>query len=148
MKESNKLCTDLLPTYSDFEEYDGKTFIGYKLAEKNGGPNYYSIVTGLFRYKAGKIGPSSYTSLYKREVVHYNEHLKDRVSIFVNKEDAYSALSFYKEIEPRNSELVLLKMTLSGNLEKAKYTNKFVTNLDVVVGTTMDNIIQLEVLNK
>jgi len=146
MNASHLLCTDLLPTYTEFKSYSGKEFTGYKLAVRKGGPNYYSIVTGLFRYKASVIGPKSYSNLYKQEKKHYNEHLSDRVSVFTNKEDAKNALFGYKDIDTHNGTLVLIQMTLSMGLEKAKYTNKNVTELDVVVGKRMEDIIELEVL--
>jgi hypothetical protein len=144
MRQSNKLCVELLPTYTEFEEYDEKKFVGYKLAMKRG-ENHYSIVTGLFRYKAGTIGPRSYSGLYKKEVEHYNVHLQDRLSIFTNKEDAYTALKLYNEIEGDNADLALLEITISRNLEKAKYSNKFVSNLDVIVGKTMEKIVEVDV---
>lgn len=145
MRESNKLCVDLLPTYSDFKDYKKKEFVGYKLACKRGA-NYYSIVTGLFRYKAGTIGPRSYSGLYKKEIEHYNEHLNDRLSVFVNKSDAYDALKLYNELEGDDTDLALLEITISRNLEKAKYSNKFVSNLDVVVGKTMEKIVEVDVI--
>lgn len=145
MKASNELCVELLPTYSDFEQFDDKKFVGYKLAMKKG-DNHYSIVTGLFRYKAGTIGPSSYSGLYKKEIEHYNEHLQDRLSVFTNKEDAMKALCLYNELENDCTDLALLEITISNNLEKAKYSNKFISNLDVVVGKTMSKIVEIEVI--
>lgn len=143
MNASNKLCEELLPDYSNFEKLDEDTFIGYKLVEKKN-LNYYSIVTGMFRYKSGKIGPSSYSGLYYKNGDVYNEHLKDRMSVFTSKEDAHEALIKYKDICNHKGELVLIEIEMSGDLEVAKYKNNFVENLDVVIGNTMGRIKEVE----
>lgn len=139
MDASNKLCTELLCEYKDFEKVNLDVFIGYKLVEKKN-LNYYSIVSGLFRYRPKRITENSYHGLYEKEKAHYNEHLVNRLSIFVNPEDAYNALCEYKNISEGKCELVILKITISGELEKAKYSNKYVDDVDVVIGHTIEKI--------
>ena len=143
MYKSSDLCLDLVPTYSDFEEYNEKSFVGYKLAHKKN-LNYYSIVTGHFRYKSGKIDKSSYSELYKKYSEYFNERLNNRLSIFVNKEDAVKSLEEFKSLSDRDCELVLLEIKISGELEKAKITNKAVKDKDVIIGNIIDNVKELK----
>ena len=140
MNASHKLCNELLCEYTDFKDFNKKEFVGYKLVERKGGPNYYSIVSGMFRYKSRHVSYSSYTALYEREKLHYNEHLKNRLAVFTTPEDAYNALCNYKDIADYKCNLVIIEITLRGNLEKAIYSNKYVKNLKVVVGDVMEKI--------
>ena len=142
MNASNKLCEELLCDYTEFEDIKAKEFIGYKLVERKGGPNYYSIVSGMFRYKSRHVSHSSYTALYEREKLHYNEHLKNRLAVFTTPEDAYNALCNYNDIADYNTNLVIIEITMKGNLEKAKYTNKYVKGLDVVIGDIMERVVE------
>ena len=144
MNQSNKLCKELLCEYSDFKEYNKNEFIGYKLAERKGGPNYYSIVSGMFRYKARWVNVNTYSALYEREVVHYDNHLVDRLSLFVRPQDAYDALKEYENIADYETDLVMLQITLKGNLESAKYTNDFVKDKEVVIGSIMDRVKEIK----
>lgn len=139
MIASNLLCEPLVPIYSDFSELKSEYFKGYKLVEKSN-LNYYSIVSGLFRYKEGRIKHSSYTPLYEKNPQFYNEELRDRVSIFRTPEDARKFLKEYVEICKRDSNLVILEIKISGNLKSAKCSNKYVTNFDCVIGDCMDSI--------
>lgn len=144
MNSSNKLYEDLLCTYSDFESTSEKTFKGYKLAEKRN-LNYYSIVSGQFRYKPGRIGKSSYTSLYEKNDL-CNEHLRDRLAVFVNKQDAIDALKNYTYEE--YSDLVVLEIKVSGDMEKGIYTNKYISECEIYVGNTIENVHELEIIRK
>ena len=65
MNASNRLCKELLCKYTEFNRLNKNKFIGYKVAEKKN-LNYYSVVTGLFRYKARRVSENSYSSLYQR----------------------------------------------------------------------------------
>ena len=140
MNASNTICTELLGDYGDFKKFKGDTFVGYKLAERKGGPNYYSIASGMFRYKARWVEENSYTSLYEKEEVHYNKELDNKLSLFVRPEDAYDALIEYEKIAGYDTDLVMLEITLQRNLVRAKYTNPFVKDVDVVIGSMMDKV--------
>ena len=94
MNASNKLCEELLCRYSDFEPIEGNKFTGYKLAEKKN-LNYYSAVTGLFRYKARSVSDNSYSSLYEKHGIFYDPIMKDKISVFRKKEDAINFLNDY-----------------------------------------------------
>jgi len=148
MNRTDKLCTELLSEYKDFSTYKkSKSFVGYKLSTKKAG-SYYSIVTGLFRYKPRNIDANSYSQLYVKEKFHYNERLRDKLSIFVNKEDAIKALIKYKDIDEHKNELALLEITISKSLEKAEYSNKFISDAPVVIGKCIDKVKEIEIITK
>lgn len=142
MNQSNKLCTELLGKYKDFKEIKEKSIVGYKLVDKKN-LNYYSIVSGMFRYKTGRIGKSSYTPLYEREGEHLNEHLVNRLAVFTDPSDARDALEKYTEMDS-NNHLVVLEIEISGDLETALYTNQCVSEKVVYVGSIIEKIKETE----
>jgi hypothetical protein len=133
MIASNLLCEPLVPIYSDFKEMNLNSYKGYKLVEKLN-LNYYSIATGLFRYKEGSIKNSSYTSLYEKNPEFYNSELHNRLAIFKNPEDARNFLKEYVNLCKPNSDLVVLEIEISGNLKEATCSNRFVDNFECVIG--------------
>ncbi len=137
MIASNLLCKPLVPIYKDFKNFNEKTFKGYKLVEKQN-LNYYSIATGLFRYKEGSIKHSSYSSLYEKNPEFYNKNLHNRLSVFKTIEDAILFLEEYKNLCLTNSNLVVLEIIISQKLQEAKCSNDFVQNIDVVIGGCID----------
>lgn len=139
MNASNLLCEPLAPIYKDFKELELKSFKGYKLVEKKN-LNYYSIVTGLFRYKEGRIKHSSYTSLYEKNPEFYNSELHNRLAVFKTPEDAKNFLKDYVDMCKTNSELVVLEIEISGNLKEAICSNRFVQDFKCVIGDVMSNI--------
>ena len=147
MNASNKLCEELLCRYSDFEPLIEEKFIGYKVAEKKN-LNYYSAVTGLFRYKSRSVSDNSYSTLYEKHGVFYNAIMKDKVSVFRKKEDAIKFLSEFKNIVAYKTELVLLEITLSTNLQTVKCSNKYHKDLEAVAGCVMEKIKEIESLYK
>jgi hypothetical protein len=142
MIASNLLCEPLIPIYSDFKSLDLKSFKGYKLVEKMN-LNYYSIATGLFRYKEGRIKHSSYTSLYEKNSNLYNIELKNRISIFKNTEDARNFLKDYTTICNPKSNLVILEIEISGNLKESKCSNDFNKNISCIIGDCIESIKEL-----
>lgn len=148
MNASNKLCKELVATYSDFSKIKDKEFVGYKLVDKKN-LNYYSIVSGMFRYKERRISNNSYSELYRRTENLYNENLNDRLAVFKNEEDAINFLIEYKNIEdPKyKTKLVLLELTISEGLEKAKCSNKFCKNCDVVIGGVIEKVKEIKKVN-
>jgi hypothetical protein len=133
MNASNLLCKPLVPIYKDFKDFNQENFVGYKLVEKRN-LNYYSIATGLFRYKEGSIKHSSYSSLYEKNPEFYNENLHNRLSVFKTKEEAILFLGEYKNLCLQDSDLTVLEITISKNLQEAKCSNEFVENIDVIIG--------------
>jgi len=142
MNASNKLCQELVCVYNEFSKLNQKTFTGYKLVSKKN-LNYYSIVTGLFRYRTKNVSENSYHSLHKRDNEYFNERLVDRVAAFVNKEDAYNSLISYMDTDTHKCELVMVELTLSGDLEKAYATNKNCKG-EVVIGDTIQRVKEIK----
>lgn len=144
---SGNLHTNLLPTYSDFKPVKAKKIVGYKLARISNG-NHYSIVTGLFRYKSRNIVTNSYSALYEREKEHFNTHLKDRLSVHKNEEDAINTLIDIAKQVGVDSKVALLEITLMGdNIEEALLTNDFVSDVPVFVGPIIDRVREVKVIN-
>lgn len=139
MNASNKLCEELLCRYSDFKPIDENKFVGYKLAEKKN-LNYYSAVTGLFRYKARSVSDNSYSSLYEKHKIFYDPIMKDKVAVFRKKEDAIKFLSEFQNIVDYKTELVLLEITISKDLHSVKCSNKYHKDLNAVAGCVMEKI--------
>jgi len=145
MNASNRLCEQLLCKYTNFHRLNEKKIVGYKVAEKKN-LNYYSVVTGLFRYKSRLVSENSYSSLYQRGTDVYEDIMKDKVSVFREKEDAIKFLSEFPKFINYNTELVLLEITLSKNLYSVKCSNDFHSELDAVAGEFMEKIKEIEVI--
>jgi len=67
----------------------------------------------------------------------------DRVAAFVNKEDAYNSLISYMDTDTHKCELVMVELTLSGDLEKAYATNKNCKG-EVVIGDTIQRVKEIK----
>ena len=149
-KASNRLLEEFVPNYTNFEETSLDSFKGYKVVEKIN-LNYYSVVSGLFRYQRGTIDHKSYSSLYKKNMEYFNEHLLDRICVFVNKEDAIEALIETKHIIKKwsggSNDLALMEVTISDNLESALFSNKSVDDREVYIGGCIDSVREIEVLD-
>ena len=145
MYASNKICEELAATYTNFKQLKKEKFVGYKLVNKKN-LNYYSIVSGLFRYKPRNVAHNSYSNLYKKTKNLFNEKLDDRLAIFKNQEDAVNFLIEYKNIEDPEFkiDLVLLEITISKDLEEAQCSNKFCKNLEVVIGGVIEKVKEIK----
>ena len=143
MNASNRLCEELLCRYSDFKPIEENRFVGYKLAEKKN-LNYYSAVTGLFRYKARSVSDNSYSSLYEKHGIFYDPIMKDKIAVFRDKSDAKKFLSEFQNIVKYKTELVLLEITISENLQSVKCSNKYHKDLEAVAGCVMEKIKEVE----
>jgi hypothetical protein len=137
MNQSNKLCESLQGFYDSFKKSDVNHFTGYKLVQKIN-LNYYSIVTGLFRYKSKSVSENSYHTLHQRDGNHYDEHLVNRVAVFEKMEHAQKAMERYKEVATHRIELVIMEIEISKDLESATFTNSEITNAPVMIGSVMD----------
>ncbi len=136
---SNKIYKELVPRYTNFSDFKSENFKGFKVVVKTNG-NYYSVVSGLFRYKPRRVSQNSYHTLYYG-TEHYRPELIDKVGIFVNKDDAVKALESYDISEHgQNSELVVVSVELSGELISCDYTNRSVDSVPVVLGTIIDSV--------
>jgi hypothetical protein len=148
-KATNQLVEEFAPTYSDFEKVNLEEFVGYKVAEKIN-LNYYSVISGMFRYKPGKINHNSYSSLYKRNKEFFDDHLLNRLSVFKNKEDAIKSLeaskSLIKNWSNGNNDLVLMEITIADNIESAKFTNNYITNAEVYIGGNIKRVKEIQII--
>ena len=102
----------------------------------------------MFRYKSRSVSDNSYSTLYEKHGVFYNAIMKDKVSVFRKKEDAVKFLSEFKNIVAYKTELVLLEITLSTNLQTVKCSNKYHKDLEAVAGCVMEKIKEIESLYK
>ena len=143
MNQSNKLCESLQGSYHNFKKSDKVSFTGYKLVQKIN-LNYYSIVTGLFRYKTKSVSENSYHSVHERDGIHYDERLVNRVAVFETMEHAQKALERYKEIATHKIELVIMEISISQDLESATFTNSEITNAPVMIGNVMDKTTEVK----
>lgn len=143
MNQSNKLCESLQGSYHNFKKSDKVSFTGYKLVQKIN-LNYYSIVTGLFRYKTKSVSENSYHSVHERDGIHYDERLVNRVAVFETMEHAQKALERYKEIATHKIELVIMEISISQDLESATFTNSEITNAPVMIGSVMDRTTEVK----
>jgi hypothetical protein len=119
---SGKLNERYLCKYSNIEEYkDGKTIEGYKLV-LDMVENFYSVGTGLYRYKTGRVKRrnTDYANLY-RGTEYYVEEMNDKIAIFPFIEDLYD---FYPEAKDSDNVCVV-RMTIGGNMITARVTNQF-----------------------
>ena len=147
MHASHKICQELVCVYDEFKPYSGNEFTGYKLVQKQN-LNYYSIVTGLFRYKKKNVSENSYHELHRKGDTKFNEALVDKVAIFKNEEDAYKTLIGYHEIDTHNYELAMLEIIISGGLENAVCSNRDCKGSEVVVGHTIDKVKEIRLYNE
>lgn len=149
-KASHWLLEEFIPTYSNFEKVSRRRYKGYKVVEKIN-LNYYSVVSGLFRYQRGPIDYKSYSSLYKKNMEYFNEHLLDRLCVFTNEQDAIDALieskPIIKEWSGGSNDLALMEVTISDNVEKALFSNKSVNDKEVYIGGTIDSVKEIKILD-
>lgn len=120
MNRSSEYNKEYVCTYSDPKPTTTKTVKGYKLMWKKG-DNYYSILTGQYRYKTGPVNTmDSYSKVYEGTKF-YNDVMVGKTAIFESQDDL---LQFYPGFEPGNG-LVVVAMRLSGELVSVTATNKY-----------------------
>jgi len=110
---SGKLNDECLCEYSNIRYLSVKTFTGYKLVrEKN--LNFYSVATGMFRYKTGPIDKihAKYHTLYEN-TPQFREEMVGKTGIFSNVEDLKK---FYPTWSEGDNSVTILKIVLGGEL--------------------------------
>ena len=70
--------------------------------------------------------------------------MKDKISVFRKKDDAIKFLSEFPNIVKYKTELVLLEITISENLQSVKCSNKYHKDLEAVAGCIMEKITEIE----
>jgi hypothetical protein len=116
------------------KEISEPSVTGYKLVRCNR-DNYYSIITGLFRYKLGRISKmSSYHSLYKERKT-WRDFMVGKTSIFKSIEDVYK----WFPCLVTSDEVKIVKFTLSGDLHLV-LSKRDGIELETYIGNTIEKI--------
>jgi hypothetical protein len=112
-RNSGMLNTPYVFTYSNAKSIDQRRVIGYKLVRERGF-NFYSLATGMFRYKTGPVDTknAAYHVLYK-DTEQYQEYMIGKVAVFKSIEDLDN---FYEGWRENPDNLVVIKFELSGDI--------------------------------
>lgn len=139
-KASNKLNEEFILKYSNVTEVSKKSLIGFKLVLDRV-ENFYSVGTGLYRYKVGRVKRrnTDYSKLYKG-TEHYVSEMSDKISVFTSIEDVYKSYPF---IDKSDSRFCIVQVTLTGDIIKATATNEF-NSCVVYAGSSIDKIKRYE----
>ncbi len=113
---SGILNPDHLIKHKSLEKINKRTVAGYKLARERA-LNYYSLATGMFRYKTGKIDirKTTYHNLYKG-TDNYNDIMVGKIAIFKNMEDLNKFYPNWDKDTNAINRLVILKIELFGDI--------------------------------
>lgn len=134
-RNSSKLNTEYLGTYSNIERVVKSQIEGFKLVFDTK-ENFYSVGTGLYRYKTGRVKRrgNDYSTLYQGTEF-YCEEMNDKTAIFKSIEDLEKFYPTYKE----NKKLSIIKITLTGILVEATVSNQFHT-CKIYAGSSIKSI--------
>lgn len=112
-RNSGMLNDECLCEYSNISQINDKAVTGFKLVREMN-LNYYSIGTGMFRYKTGPIDKihAQYHKLYEN-TPYYREEMVGKTAIFKSIEDL---TQFYPTWVKGEAEIVIMKITLGGDL--------------------------------
>jgi hypothetical protein len=113
---------------------DEKTVTGFKLVRHNQ-DNYYSVISGLFRYKLGRISRmSSYHSLYQNRDT-FRDFMVGKTSIFKSIED----LKKWFPCLVMTDEVIIIEITLSGDLHLVN-SKRGDIEVETYIGNTIEKI--------
>jgi hypothetical protein len=113
---------------------DEKTVTGFKLVRHNQ-DNYYSVISGLFRYKLGRISRmSSYHSLYQNRDT-FRDFMVGKTSIFKSIED----LKKWFPCLVMTDEVTIVEITLSGDLHLV-ISKRDDIEVETYIGNTIEKI--------
>lgn len=112
-RHSGMLNTEYVFTYSNPKTISQRSVTGYKLVRERGF-NFYSLATGMFRYKTGPVDTknAAYHVLYK-DTDQYQEYMIGKVAIFKSIEDIDR---FYEGWSENPGNLVVMKFELTGDI--------------------------------
>lgn len=131
---SSKLNSEFVASY-EFIEKLNKDEVGFKLVLDRV-ENYYSVVTGLFRYQKGYIKRDSpYSRLYKDTEL-FNQDMVGKTAIFKNKEDIFNFFPGLADMK----ETAIIEVKLSGDVWKVNGSNKFVVNVPMYAGNCITSL--------
>jgi hypothetical protein len=132
---SSELNEQYLPIYAAVKQLSSDYVTGYKLVLDTK-ENYYSVLTGLFRYKLGFVSKfSEYSELYNKKGLH-NPIMVGKIAIFKNIEDIPKLLPGLCE-EQQNC---IIKIYLSTDLYQVTATNNFAENIPMYIGRCIEKI--------
>lgn len=138
---SGKLDDTFLLKTENPEPITNKTVIGFKLV-RDFTENFYSISSGLYRYKTGRVlrKNSTYYRLYEN-TEYYCKDLVDKVTVFKSIEDL-KRMCDIDELEIKERRFAVVEMTLGGNLIKLTSRSK-TDKCEVYAGTEIIKIRKL-----
>jgi len=132
---SNKVNEEFTMSYSNIVVCDKTTFTGYKVLRYSAG-NYYSVTTGMFRYKKQFIDRTSpYSKLYEN-TADYSSEMEGHTAIFASKEDA---LKMIPNLIEEKENVHLVEIIISNNLISGDCENKF-HNCKFIAGRNLVSI--------
>lgn len=121
---SGKLNIDYLCTYSNIKTLDKTKVKGFKLVLDRI-ENFYSVGTGLYRYKKGRVKRrnTDYSNLYKKyeDGKYYCEEMNDKTAIFLSIEDLNK---FYPDSK-NDDKVCIVEIELTKDLIGAVVENQF-----------------------
>ena len=120
-------------TYDVVDSINKLVVTGYKLVVDKG-DNFYSVLTGAFRYKLGRIR-SNYHSLYLNTDV-FNKEMVNKTAVFKNVEDIklfFPKLSEYPQC-------CIVEMQISGDLKLVYGSNQYKKDVEMYIGNTIESI--------
>jgi len=116
------------------------SFTGYKLVFKIDN-KYYSAFTGIEYKENTKIVPvdemQKHADYQMWSTIHRNEKMIGKTTVFENLEDAKEIKNVWHKTFP-DKEIVILEMTLSGNLHHAIFSER-----DTIIGEYVETFNQL-----
>lgn len=137
---SSHLHDSIILNYQNFSKLKEEKVKGYKVVREYN-LNYYSAITGLYRYKVGRVDSvSNYHKLYQG-TEYYREEMVGKIAIFKDINDAEKLLEHMIKIDGDNEKFKILEIELSGNLLNCEIINDFMGPCDMYCGTTIKNII-------
>lgn len=138
---SSKLNEKYLCKYSGIKELKKEEVTGYKLVMDRV-QNYYSVVTGCYRYKTGvvKRREGDYSKLYK-DTEYFCPEFVNKTAVFTKLEDIDR---FYPDWEGDN-RVCIVELRMSGDLISAVAENDY-HKCEVYAGTEIKSIKRKELV--
>lgn len=135
-KISSKIEQQLVCEYSNIRPIGNRSILGYKLVYQGSG-NYYSLVSGLFRYKLGPVDTmNNYHTIYEG-TPYFCEDMIGRVAVFKSLNDLESFYPEYKDID----HAVVVTMEISNDLIALEATRNGV-KVELVAGRNVKRMIR------
>lgn len=118
-----------------------KEYIGIKVVVDKG-ENFYSIASGMYRYKTGRVlNKSGYDKLYKNNnSEYYRAFMEGKTAVFIKPSHAYRCFPELMD----NPDYAFVKVTLTGNLQQVLMKRKGIDGIfNVILGDEIKSIERL-----